>query len=72
METKMKLSARNVFRGKITKVVMDATTAQIVMDVHGATITASITKASAEELELKEGQNAMAIIKSSDVIIAVD
>jgi molybdopterin-binding protein len=40
--------------------------------VNGATITASITNEAAEELKLKEGQNAAAIIKASDVMVAVD
>ena len=68
----MKLSARNVLNGKITKVVKGATTAHVLIDVNGATITASITNEAAEELKLKEGQNASAIIKASDVIVAVD
>jgi molybdopterin-binding protein len=72
METKMKLSARNVLKGKITKVIKGATTAHILIDVNGATITASITNEAAEELKLKEGQNAAAIIKASDVMVAVD
>jgi molybdopterin-binding protein len=72
METKMKLSARNALNGKITKVVKGATTAHVLMDVNGVTITASITNEAAEELKLKEGQNAVAIIKASDVMVAVD
>ena len=72
METKMKLSARNVLKGKITKVIMGATTAHVLIDVNGTTITASITNEAAEELKLKEGQNASAIIKASDVMVAVD
>ena len=68
----MKLSARNALNGKITKVVKGATTAHVLMDVNGVTITASITNEAAEELKLKEGQNAVAIIKASDVMVAVD
>ena len=67
----MKLSARNVFKGKITKVTQGATTAHVLIDVGGATITASITNEAASELKLKEGMEASAIIKSSDVIVGV-
>jgi molybdopterin-binding protein len=68
----MKLSARNVLKGKITKVIRGTTTAHVLIEVNGATITASITNEAVEDLELREGQDAAAIIKSSDVIIAVD
>jgi molybdopterin-binding protein len=68
----MKLSARNVLKGKITKVVKGATTAHVLIDVNGATITASITNEAVEELKLKEGMDAAAIVKASDVLVAVD
>ena len=68
----MKLSARNSLNGKITKVIKGATTAHVLIDVNGTTITASITNEAAEELNLKEGQNAAAIVKASDVMVAVD
>ncbi len=68
----MKLSARNALNGKITKVVKGATTAHVLIDVNGTTITAAITNEAAEDLMLKEGQNAAAIIKASDVMVAVD
>jgi molybdopterin-binding protein len=68
----MKLSARNVLKGKITKIVRGATTAHVLIEVNGATVTASITNEAVEELALKEGQDAAAIIKSSDVMVGVD
>jgi molybdopterin-binding protein len=68
----MKLSARNVLKGKIIKVVKGATTAHVLLDVNGATVTASITNEAVEDLKLKEGMDAAAVIKSSDVLIAVD
>jgi molybdopterin-binding protein len=67
----MKLSARNVLKGKITKVTRGATTAHILIDVGGTTITASITNEAADDLKLKEGMEASAIIKSSDVMVGV-
>ncbi len=68
----MKISARNVLRGKITKITRGSTTAHVLIDVNGAIITASITNEAVEDLKLKEGQDAAAIVKSSDVIVAVD
>ena len=68
----MKLSARNVLKGKITKVIKGATTAHVLIDVNGTTITASITNEAVEDLNLKEGMSASAIIKSSEVIVGVE
>ncbi|MGO8954390.1 MAG: TOBE domain-containing protein [Rhodomicrobium sp.] len=67
----MKLSARNVLKGKITKVTKGTTTAHVLIDVNGTTITASITNESVDDLKLKEGMEASAVIKSSDVMVAV-
>lgn len=67
----MKLSARNALNGTIKKVTKGATTAHIVLDVGGTTVTASITNEAAEDLRLEAGQRAVAIIKASDVIVAV-
>ena len=68
----MKISARNQIKGTVLDVVKGATTARVKIDVGGgAVITASITNESAEELGLKKGMQATAIIKSSDVIVGV-
>lgn len=68
----MKISARNVLKGKIVEVVKGATTAHVRIDVGGAIITASITNESVDDLGLKAGQSASAVIKSSDVMVAID
>ena len=68
----MKISARNVLKGKIIKVIKGATTSHILIDVNGETVTSSITNEAVEDLKLKEGMPAYAIIKSSDVMIGVD
>lgn len=67
----MKISARNVFDGTVKEIKKGATTAHVVVDVNGTTVTASITNESVDELELKVGQKVKAIIKSSDVMVAV-
>ena len=69
----MKLSARNKLKGKILEVNKGATTAHVRLEIApGEVITASITNEAVEELGLKPGGTAMAIVKASDVMIAVD
>ncbi len=67
----MKISARNIFDGRIVEIKKGATTSHVVLDVKGLIVTASITNESVEELGLKVGGEAKAVIKSSDVLIAV-
>ena len=69
----MKISARNQRKGKITDVTKGATTAHVKIDLGGvATVTASITNESVDELKLAKGQAVYAVIKASDVMVAVD
>lgn len=68
----MKLSARNMLKGTITDVKKGQTTAHVRLDIGGATVTASITNEAVDELKLKTGQQAYAVIKASDVMIAIE
>ncbi len=69
----MKLSARNILRGTVVAVTRGATTAHVRLELPGgAIVTASITNEAVDELGLAAGQTASAVIKSSDVMIAVD
>ncbi len=69
----MKLSARNVLKGKVKKVVSGMVNSEIVIELPGGTeIISIITKTSAENLNLKEGSEASAVIKASNVMIAID
>jgi molybdopterin-binding protein len=68
----MKISARNFIHGKIIEVQKGATTSHISIEISGCVLTASITNESVEELKLEKGKEASAIIKSSDVMIAID
>jgi len=68
----MKISARNILKGKIVEITKGATTAHVKIDVGGTVVTASITNESVDELGLKVGMTAAAVIKSSDVMVAVD
>jgi len=69
----MRLSARNVIKGKVVTVTRGATTAHVKIDVGGGTvITASITNEAVDELSLKTGDAADAVIKASDVMVGKD
>jgi molybdopterin-binding protein len=68
----MKLSARNILKGKIVSVTKGQTTAHIRLDVGGSVVTASITNEAVDELALKQGDQAYAVIKASDVMIGKD
>jgi molybdopterin-binding protein len=69
----MKLSARNILKGKIVEVKKGLTTAHVRIDLGGGSIvTASITNEAVDDLKLAAGQSASAVIKASDVMIAVD
>ena len=69
----MKLSARNQLRGKITAVTKGQTTAHVRIDIGGgAIVTASITNEAVDQLKLAKGQPAIAVIKASDVMVAID
>lgn len=66
----MKLSARNQIKGKIVEVIKGQTTAHVRIDIgNGVTITSSITNEAVDELGLKAGDAAVAVIKASDVIV---
>jgi molybdopterin-binding protein len=69
----MRISARNILKGTVVEVKKGQTTAHVRIDIGGGTIvTASITNESVDDLGLKKGMAASAVIKSSDVMVAID
>lgn len=69
----MKLSARNVLEGTVTRVTPGAVNSEVVIRLAGgAEIVSIITKQSTERLELAEGKRVYAVIKASNVMIATD
>ncbi|HEX6001800.1 MAG TPA: molybdopterin-binding protein [Hyphomicrobiaceae bacterium] len=69
----MKLSARNILKGKIVEVQKGSTIDNVKIDIGGGVVlTSSITKEAVESLGLASGKDAYAVIKASDVIIGVD
>jgi molybdopterin-binding protein len=68
----MKLSARNLLKGTIVEVKKGQTTAHIRIDIGGTVVTASITNEAVDDLKLQKGQQGYAVIKASDVMVAID
>lgn len=69
----MKISARNQLKGKIIEIKEGAVNGVLVLDIGGGNrITATITMQSIEELGLKVGGEAYAVIKASSVMVGVD
>lgn len=68
----MKLSARNKLKGRLVEVAKGQTTAHVRIDVNGTIVTAAITNEAVDELGLKVGQEAYAVVKASDVMVGVD
>jgi molybdopterin-binding protein len=69
----MKISARNILKGKVIKVVRGAVNAEVTIELPGGTqLVSMITNTSVETLDLTEGKQAYAIIKASNVMVGVD
>ena len=66
----MKLSARNQLPGRVTSIAEGAAIANVVLDVGGNRVVASITVEAARELGLQEGSEVVALVKASDVMLA--
>ncbi len=72
-EEKMKISARNILKGKVKEIVTGAVNSEVIIETaNGETIVSIITKDSVEALGLKAGKEVYAVIKASNVMVAVD
>lgn len=68
----MKISARNQIRGTVTAITHGEAIANVVLDVNGDRLVASITVEAVRDLGIAEGNEVTAVIKASDVMLAVD
>ncbi|MBW4614666.1 MAG: molybdopterin-binding protein [Desmonostoc vinosum HA7617-LM4] len=67
----LKVSSRNILKGVVKRVITGAVNTEVTLEiVHKVELTSMITRVSAEELELSEGTEAYAVIKSNDIVIA--
>ncbi|HWG64838.1 MAG TPA: TOBE domain-containing protein [Streptosporangiaceae bacterium] len=67
----MKLSARNQIDATVTAITLGEAIANVDMDAGGVRLVASITVEAARELGLAEGARVLAVVKASDVIVAI-
>ena len=67
----MKLSARNVLKGKVLEVKKGAVAAQVKVDIGGGNVlTSMITADAVEDLGIDQGAEVSVVIKSTEVMIA--
>jgi molybdopterin-binding protein len=67
----MKISARNQLSGTVRSITRGEAIANVVLDVGGQRLVASITVEAVDDLGLSEGADVTALVKASDVILAV-
>ena len=69
----MKISARNILKGKVTKIIPGAVNSEVIVELSGgAQIVSVITKESVASLGLAIGKEVYAVVKASNVMIAID
>jgi molybdopterin-binding protein len=69
----MKISARNVLKGKVKKMIAGAVNSEVTIELPGGMeVVSIITKSSTKKLGLKKGKTVYAVIKASNVMIATD
>lgn len=69
----MKISARNVFKGKVAEIRPGNVNTEVILDIAGGLqVVSMISKESAAHLGLKKGKVAYAVIKASSVMLAID
>ena len=69
----MKLSARNILKGKVVAIDKGKVTGVVTVDIgDGKTVVSSVTLAAVRDLGLKKGSEVSAIIKASEVILGVE
>ncbi len=72
-ESTLKISARNTLKGTIKSINKGPVNAEVVIDIgNGVLVTSMITAHAVENLGLKEGKQAYAVVKASEVMVAVD
>ena len=67
----VKISARNQLRGKVTAIKMGSVMAQVTIQVGSNEIVSAITRDSVEQMKIKVGDEVIAVVKSTEVMIAL-
>jgi len=66
----MRISARNQLKGRVEEVILGPVTTHVAVKVGDNTIESVITRRSADDLELKKGDEVTVLIKATEVLIA--
>jgi molybdopterin-binding protein len=66
----MKLSARNVIRGKVVEIKKGSVAAQVRIDIGGHVLTSLVTVDAIEDLGIKNGDEVSVVIKSTEIMLA--
>jgi molybdopterin-binding protein len=68
----MKLSARNVLKGKIVGIARASTMTRVSLDIGGTIVTAAITTVAVDDLKLEVGKEAYAVVDATNVMVGID
>ena len=68
----MKLSARNVLKGKIVGIARASTMTRVNLDIGGTIVTAAITTVAVDDLKLELNQEAYAVVDATNVMVGID
>ena len=68
----MKLSARNVLKGKIVGIARASTMTRVSLDIGGTIVNAAITTVAVEDLKLEVNQEAYAVIDATNIMVGID
>lgn len=68
----MKLSARNVLKGKIVEIARASTMTRVSLDIGGTIVNAAITTVAVDDLKLAVGKEAYAVVDATNVMVGID
>jgi molybdopterin-binding protein len=68
----MKLSARNVLKGKIVGIARASTMTRVSLDIGGTIVNAAITTVAVDDLKLAVGQEAYAVVDATNIMVGID
>jgi molybdopterin-binding protein len=68
----MKLSARNILKGKIVEIARASTMTRVSLDIGGTIVNAAITTVAVDDLKLAVGKEAYAVVDATNVMVGID
>jgi molybdopterin-binding protein len=68
----MKVSARNVLKGKIVGIARASTMTRVSLDISGTIVNAAITTVAVDDLKLEVGQEAYAVVDAINIMVGID